>query len=100
MIVHVPVYQISKHLSFAYVATEIVTFLKIESAADISVLRADLNLFSVWVTRLRLILNLDKCYSPSYSIKYVDIHYSFSFLFVNTSTSWLHVHLSPWIHQT
>lgn len=41
--------------------------MKVDSAADQTVLQSESNLFSIWVDRLGLTLNLDKCHSITFT---------------------------------
>ena len=62
--------SLSQHLNRAkclLFADDIKLFLKVDSTADQAVLQSELNIFSNWVDRLGLVLNLDKCHSITFT---------------------------------
>lgn len=62
--------SLSQHLSwtkFLLFTHGIKQFLKVDSTADQAVLQSESNLFSIWVDRLGLTLNLDKCHSITFT---------------------------------
>ncbi|KAF0751787.1 Reverse transcriptase domain-containing protein [Aphis craccivora] len=62
--------SLSQHLNRAkclLFADDIKLFLKVDSTADQAILQRELNLFSTWVDRLGLVLNLDKCHSITFT---------------------------------